>query len=154
MLRKIAVVLCGLAVMVAGSVSAHAQDDKAKIGDRLTAAGLGGSMRLWRHQINRIPSGILAGADPALSLYRATRRVRSLWGLSMAKALQPAVLQVWQVERAGMRSVGWWQLWISDWWTGDGPGADRDEPAGSAADAEEQVQARRGCRGFSRSGWA
>ena len=39
MFKKISVALCGLA-MIAGSLSAQGQSDKAKIADRFTAAGL------------------------------------------------------------------------------------------------------------------
>jgi SH3 domain-containing YSC84-like protein 1 len=61
MMKKIAVILCGLAVM-GGTLSAHAQDDKAKIGDRLTAAGQVVD-EIMATPDKGIPSGILAGAS-------------------------------------------------------------------------------------------
>jgi SH3 domain-containing YSC84-like protein 1 len=61
MIKKISVALCGLAMM-AGSLSAQAEGDKAKVAERLNA----GSQVL--HEImatpdNSIPGGILAGAS-------------------------------------------------------------------------------------------
>jgi lipid-binding SYLF domain-containing protein len=61
MMKKMAVILCGLAVM-AGTLPAHAQDDKAKIGDRLTAAGMVVD-EIMATPDKGIPSGILAGAS-------------------------------------------------------------------------------------------
>src|SRR5580692_9649260 len=61
MMKKMAVILCGLAI-VAGTVSARAEDDKAKIGDRLTAAGLVVD-EIMATPDKGIPSSILAGAS-------------------------------------------------------------------------------------------
>jgi lipid-binding SYLF domain-containing protein len=62
MMKKISTVLCGLA-MVAGSLSAVAQsDDKAKISERLTAAGQV-IEEIMATPDKSIPSGILAGAS-------------------------------------------------------------------------------------------
>src|SRR5271170_252215 len=61
MMKKIAVVLCGLAV-TAGTLSAHAQDNQAKIAERLTAAGLVVD-EIMATPDKGIPSGILAGAS-------------------------------------------------------------------------------------------
>jgi SH3 domain-containing YSC84-like protein 1 len=61
MMKKIAVILCGLAVM-GGTLSAHAQDDKAKIVDRLAAAGQVVD-EIMATPDKGIPSGILAGAS-------------------------------------------------------------------------------------------
>jgi SH3 domain-containing YSC84-like protein 1 len=63
MMKKISTVLCGLA-MVAGSLSARAaqSDDKAKIAERLTAAGEV-IEEIMATPDKSIPSGILAGAS-------------------------------------------------------------------------------------------
>jgi SH3 domain-containing YSC84-like protein 1 len=61
MLKKISVALCGLA-MIAGSLSAHAQDDKAKIAGRMSAAGLVLD-QIMATPDKGIPSGILSGAS-------------------------------------------------------------------------------------------
>jgi SH3 domain-containing YSC84-like protein 1 len=61
MMKKIAVLLCGLAVM-GGTLSAHAQDDKAKVADRLTAAGAVVD-EIMATPDKGIPSSILAGAS-------------------------------------------------------------------------------------------
>ena len=61
MMKKISVVLCGLA-MAASSLSAHAQDDKAKIADRLTAAGQVID-EIMATPDKAIPGGILRGAS-------------------------------------------------------------------------------------------
>ena len=61
MMKKISVVLCGLA-MAASSLCAHAQDDKAKIADRLTAAGQVID-EIMATPDKSIPSGILRGAS-------------------------------------------------------------------------------------------
>jgi SH3 domain-containing YSC84-like protein 1 len=61
MMKKLAVVLCGLAV-TAGTLSAHAQDSQAKIAQRLTAAGLVVD-EIMATPDKGIPSGILAGAS-------------------------------------------------------------------------------------------
>jgi SH3 domain-containing YSC84-like protein 1 len=61
MMKKIAVILCGLAVM-GGTLSAHAQDDKAKVVERLTAAGQVVD-EIMATPDKGIPSSILAGAS-------------------------------------------------------------------------------------------
>lgn len=61
MMKKILVVLCGLA-MAANSLSAHAEDDKAKIADRLTAAGQVID-EIMATPDKSIPGGILRGAS-------------------------------------------------------------------------------------------
>src|SRR5271156_7045885 len=61
MIKKIAVLLCGLAVL-GGTVSERAQDEKEKIGERLTAAGLVVD-EIMATPDKGIPSGILAGAS-------------------------------------------------------------------------------------------
>jgi len=61
MMKKIAVFVCGLAV-IGGSMSARAQDDKAKIVDRLSAAGQVVD-EIMATPDKGIPSGILAGAS-------------------------------------------------------------------------------------------
>jgi SH3 domain-containing YSC84-like protein 1 len=61
MMKKIAVILCGLALTV-GPLSAHAQDSQTKIADRLTAAGLVVD-EIMATPDKGIPSGILAGAS-------------------------------------------------------------------------------------------
>ncbi len=59
-MNKISAVLCGLALM-AGSITAHAQD-KAKVADRLTAAGAVLD-EIMATPDKSVPSGILAGAS-------------------------------------------------------------------------------------------
>src|SRR5277367_829034 len=61
MLKKISVALCGLA-MIAGSLSAQAEGDKAKIAERLTAANLV-IEQIMATPDKAIPGGILAGAS-------------------------------------------------------------------------------------------
>ncbi len=61
MMKKMAVILCGL-VILAGTVSARAEDDKTKIGERLTAAGMVVD-EIMATPDKGIPSGILAGAS-------------------------------------------------------------------------------------------
>jgi lipid-binding SYLF domain-containing protein len=61
MIKKLSAVLCGLA-MAAVSLSAHAQDDKAKIAERMTAAGEVLD-QIMATPDKSIPGGILAGAS-------------------------------------------------------------------------------------------
>src|ERR1700733_328217 len=61
MLKKISVAVCGLA-MIAGSLSAQAQSDKAKVAERLTAASQV-IQEIMATPDKAIPGGILAGAS-------------------------------------------------------------------------------------------
>ncbi len=61
MMKKISVVLCGVA-MLAGSLSARAEGDKAKVAERLNAASLVLS-QIMATPDKAIPGGILAGAS-------------------------------------------------------------------------------------------
>lgn len=61
MFKKISVALCGLA-MIAGSLSAQAEGDKAKVAERLTAASQVLS-QIMATPDKAIPGGILSGAE-------------------------------------------------------------------------------------------
>jgi SH3 domain-containing YSC84-like protein 1 len=61
MMKKISAVLCGLA-MTAGSLSAYAQDDKAKVAERLTAASQV-IEEIMATPDKAIPGSILSGAS-------------------------------------------------------------------------------------------
>jgi SH3 domain-containing YSC84-like protein 1 len=61
MIKKISVILCGMA-MVAGTLSAQAEGDKAKVAERLTAASQVIS-QIMATPDKAIPGGILAGAS-------------------------------------------------------------------------------------------
>jgi lipid-binding SYLF domain-containing protein len=61
MIKRISVVLCGLA-MTAGSLSAYAQSDKAKVAERLTAASEV-IEQVMATPDKAIPSSVLAGAS-------------------------------------------------------------------------------------------
>jgi lipid-binding SYLF domain-containing protein len=60
-MKRISAMMCGLA-MVACSVAAHAADDKAKVADRLTAAGQV-IQQIMATPDKAIPGGILSGAS-------------------------------------------------------------------------------------------
>jgi lipid-binding SYLF domain-containing protein len=60
-INKISTVLCGLALM-AGSLAAHAEEDKGKVADRMTAAGEVLN-EIMATPDKSIPGGILAGAS-------------------------------------------------------------------------------------------
>src|SRR6195256_6482716 len=60
MIKRLSVILCGLA-MAASSLSAHADDDKAKIAERMTAAS-DVIEQIMATPDKAIPGGILAGA--------------------------------------------------------------------------------------------
>jgi SH3 domain-containing YSC84-like protein 1 len=90
-IKKVSTVLCGLALM-AGSLAAHAQDDKTKVADRLTAAA---SVldQIMATPDKSIPGGILAGASCVVvipSFKKAAFVVGAQYGQGVATCRTPS----------------------------------------------------------------
>src|ERR1700678_1083193 len=90
-IKKVSTVLCGLALMT-GSLAAHAQDDKTKVADRLTAAA---SVldQIMATPDKSIPGGILAGASCVVvipSFKKAAFVVGAQYGQGVATCRTPS----------------------------------------------------------------
>ncbi len=135
MMKKMTTVFCGLAMM-ACSISAYAADDaKAKVAERLTAASQV-IEEIMATPDKAIPGGILKGAS-CVVVIPSFKKGAFVVGAQYGQGVATCRTASGRWSAPGVCATRGRQLRISDWRTGDRPGADRHEPAGAPGHAEE-----------------